>query len=142
MSEFFPKNLTDIVISLQSNDDNDADNDNDVTKQSDCDKEVEQAEFLLRVAKETLQALAFLDFKGIVHTSLVSYIVCTRRCLTAARNSAVGFHNCTVVLRPKKLPDHNLPRKVCAQYLYYKTMQIRNYIILWVGRLIKAESLF
>jgi len=65
VSEFFPKNLNDVVISLESVSENDA-------NVRTYDREVLRPEFLLTVAKETLHALAYLDYKGIVNTNLVS----------------------------------------------------------------------
>ena len=71
VSEFFPKNLNDVVISIESGVNVNGD-DASVDSVKYNDREVERPEFLLKVARETLHALAFLDFKGIVHTSLVS----------------------------------------------------------------------
>jgi hypothetical protein len=70
-SEFFPKSLNDIYVSL----DNDVNNgDDDVNSIN--DKEIQRTDFVRRMSKETLQALAYLDYKGVVHTNLVNFPSC------------------------------------------------------------------
>ena len=66
MSEHFTKSLTDIKISLQK-----AEND---AVPSD-DKEIQRPEFLMKIAEDSLKALAFLDYKGITNTNLVNIYI-------------------------------------------------------------------
>lgn len=66
MSEHFTKSLTDIKISLQK-----AENDA-VTSD---DKEIQRPEFLMKIAEDSLKALAFLDYKGITNTNLVNIYI-------------------------------------------------------------------
>lgn len=66
MSEHFTKSLTDIKISLQK-----ALNDA-VTSD---DKEIQRPEFLMKIAEDSLKALAFLDYKGITNTNLVNIYI-------------------------------------------------------------------
>ena len=65
-SEFFPKSLNDIYVSLDSDVSNGDDEVNSIN-----DKEIQRADFVRTMSKETLQALAYLDYKGVVHTNLV-----------------------------------------------------------------------
>jgi len=68
VSEYFSKSLNDVKISLE----NDVDADANVNVASD-DKDVQRPEFLLKMAQETLKALAFLEYKGITCTNLVNW---------------------------------------------------------------------
>jgi len=65
-SEFFPKSLNYIYVSLDSDVSNGEAEVNSIN-----DKEIQRTDFVWRMSKETLQALAYLDYKGVVHTNLV-----------------------------------------------------------------------
>ena len=77
MSEYFPKSLNDFVISLsKENGDHDKGKDQDKDEKEEVvgykdDKEVVGPEFFRAIAKQTLEALAYLDYKKVVHTNLV-----------------------------------------------------------------------
>ena len=73
VSEYFPKNLNDFVISLSTqNGDNDENGEEEeFVVFSSNDKEVKGPEFLRSISKKTLEALAYLEYKGVVHTNLV-----------------------------------------------------------------------